>query len=231
MTIRRSLFPFFSSPHKPVLRRFTRAAQRQTFNLAGYFNEIVIAGLLTAAFLAWVIYRWIWTPIWFNALPQTGVEVFDLLEFGSAVAILTLWAFIIWWRANNRPKAPSVSAIYTLDPYEFEAYVAELFRKKGYTVKQRGGAGDMGVDLEITRRNERKSAIVQCKRYRNTVGPNTVRELYGTFRHEKVNHAFLVTTAKISKGARSWAEGKPMTLIDGDALVVLAHKYDLKVPS
>ena len=227
---RRFRFPIFA-PSRLVLFRFTRAAKRQTFNLAGYFNELVIAGSLSATFLAWLIYRWIWAPIWFEALPQAGIEALDLFEFGAAATLIILWAFVIWWRVSNRPKAPSVATIYDLSPYEFEAYVAELFKQKGYRVKRRGGAGDMGVDLELTRRNGRRRAIVQCKRYRNTVGPNTVRELYGTFRHEKVSHAFLVTTAKISKGAREWAKGKPLTLIDGDTLVQLANKYSLKVPS
>ena len=46
-----------------------------------------------------------------------------------------------------------------------------------------------------------------------------MRELYGTLIHEKVAHAFLVTTADISDAAREWARGKPMTLIDGKMLV------------
>lgn len=228
MTIKRHAFAHYV-PSKPVLFKYTRAAKRQTFNVAKYFNELVIAGSLTALFLAWVVYRWLWLPPWFQTLPRAGVEAFDLFEFGATATLIILWGFVGYWRYNNRPKAPSVQTIYQLSPYEFEAYVGELFRKKGYKVKQRGGAGDMGVDLEIERRDGQKQAIVQCKRYRNTVGPDTVRELYGTFRHEEVSHAFLVTTARISKSAREWAKGKPLTLIDGDLLVELASKYDLKV--
>jgi restriction system protein len=73
----------------------------------------------------------------------------------------------------------------------------------------------------VTNREGRK-AIVQCKRYRNQVGPDIVRELYGTLVHEGASHAFLVTTASISQAAQVWAHGKPMTLIDGDELVHLA---------
>jgi hypothetical protein len=40
--------------------------------------------------------------------------------------------------------------------------------------------------------------------------------------HERVHHAFLVTTADISDAARQWAKHKPMTLIDGATLVSIA---------
>ena len=65
-------------------------------------------------------------------------------------------------------------------------------------------------------------AIVQCKRYQNTVGAELVRELYGTLMHEKALHAFLITTADISSAAREWAQGKPITLIDGATLMAIA---------
>ena len=41
--------------------------------------------------------------------------------------------------------------------------------------------------------------------------------------HEGVHHAILVTTADISQAARDWARSKPMTLIDGQALVQIAE--------
>jgi restriction system protein len=101
--------------------------------------------------------------------------------------------------------------------------VAQLFRKKGYKVALRGGSGDKGVDLELQQAGGRR-AIVQCKRYRRPVGPEVVRELFGTLVHERVSHAFLVTTADISNSARDWAQGKPMTLIDGNLLAQVSDK-------
>ena len=90
----------------------------------------------------------------------------------------------------------------------------------------RGRAGDLGVDLALTRRDGRR-AIVQCKRYRHAIGPEIVRELFGTMVHELAAHGFLVTTATISDAARSWAADKPITLIDGATLAGLTD--DLQV--
>jgi restriction system protein len=89
----------------------------------------------------------------------------------------------------------------------------------------RGRSGDHGVDLELSGAGGRR-AIVQCKRYRDTVGEEVVRGLFGTMLHETAHHAFLVTTADISEAARSWAAGKPMTLIDGTTLVEIAAAID-----
>jgi restriction system protein len=79
------------------------------------------------------------------------------------------------------------------------------------------------VDLELIAPDGRH-AIVQCKRYLSTVGEETVRELYGTLLHEQGAHAFLVTTADISAAARQWAEGKPMTLVDGRTLARIVNR-------
>jgi restriction system protein len=102
--------------------------------------------------------------------------------------------------------------------------------KKGTKCHCAVGSGDLGVDLVITSTGG-KRAIAQCKRYRSTIGPDIVRELYGTLMHEGVSHAFLVTTAEISDAAREWARGKPMTLIDGPTLVQIATSLRLKPTS
>lgn len=108
--------------------------------------------------------------------------------------------------------------IKNLDPYHFEELVAELYRAEGYRVRRVGQSGDHGVDVEVyTPKGERW--IVQCKRYRDTVGEQTVRELYGVFHHERAQRAILVTSAETTLAAETWARGKPIDLIDGPTLM------------
>jgi hypothetical protein len=186
------------------------------------------AGGLTAVFISWIFYRLLFRPIWLAQLPATWSELLALSETAWAFTLSFLWAamgwrFLIAPARRLPPPLPalSVADLYALSPAEFEQYVGQLFRRKGYQVKWRGRSGDHGVDLEVTHPGG-KRAIVQCKRYQNTVGPEVVRELYGTFIHERAAHAFLVTTADISTAARAWARGKPMTLIDGPTLTAIA---------
>ena len=181
------------------------------------------AMLLLAALvlIAWLIFRHGLRPAWLQAAPQFATELLDLLEGAAAVTLAMLAVIAGWQHRRQRPQQLSIESLYALSPSDFEKYVASLFRSKGYRVKVRGRSGDHGVDLEIVRPDQRR-AIVQCKRYRNTIGPDVVRELLGTMIHEQVHHGFLVTTAGISNAAREWAQNKPITLIDGASLVQLA---------
>lgn len=195
-----------------------------------FIGGMIFIIALTLWNIGWLIYHWLVRPDWLQSLPPLLDEGIALWEFGGTAALAMVWAGLGWryWRRRrqNRPVIPiapvEVADLYALSPKAFEQYVGQLFRQKGYQVKLRGGAGDNGVDLELTGRFGKK-AIVQCKRYQNTVGPDTVRELYGTLIHERAAHAFLVTTAEISDAAREWARGKPMTLIDGRTLVLIAE--------
>lgn len=186
----------------------------------------LLAAVLTLLTLFWLFYRAVVQPAWIGRLPDPAYELLRLVETANAITLALLWAVLGWrrWqrqRSTPLPPVVSVNDLYALSPGAFERYVGGLFRRKGYKVKLRGRSGDLGVDLEITRRDGRR-AIVQCKRYRHTVGAEIVRELFGTLIHERVSHGFLVTTADISDAAREWAANKPLTLIDGDLLVQIA---------
>lgn len=180
--------------------------------------------ILTAVYLLWLFVRVISQPPWLMQLPPPLLELLRLAEIAGFVTLVLMWG-LLWWPGQQQPVTAvtplNLEQLYALQPYEFEQYVAELFRQRGYQVKLHGRRGDNGVDLRLTQPNG-KEAIVQCKRYRKSVGPDVVRELYGTLMHERVAHAFLVTTADISEAARAWTQGKPMTLIDGRSLAHLA---------
>lgn len=187
----------------------------------GFSASALLLGLAAVLLTAWLLYRHVLQPPWAAALPAVLGDALTLLEGAAAVTLLVLAGLLAWQRLRAPRQALTVDDLYALSPAAFERYVAGLFRRRGYKVRVRGGSGDHGVDLELSRGDGRR-AIVQCKRYRNTIGPDVVRELLGTMIHEQVQHAFLVTTADISPSAREWAQTKPMTLIDGKALVALA---------
>lgn len=192
-----------------------------------YRVGLAIIGCLTVGWLGWLVYRWLADPGWLAQLPDLLIELVLLAETAGGFTLAFLWGGLgyHYWRRTRQwgTALPPMTReeLYALSPKAFERYVAGLFRQKGYRVVVRGRSGDLGVDLELTDGGGRR-AIVQCKRYRDTVGAEVVRELYGTLIHEQVAHAFLVTTADVSEAAREWAQGKPMTLVDGLLLVEIA---------
>lgn len=107
---------------------------------------------------------------------------------------------------------------------EFEQLVGETFRHLDYQVRETGGGGaDGGADLILTKKARR--SVVQCKHYkRRSVGVPIVREIVGVAIHEKAQGAFVVTTGSFTKAAQTYALGKPLTLIDGPALLQLIER-------
>ncbi|BAL98313.1 MULTISPECIES: restriction endonuclease [Caldilinea] len=146
------------------------------------------------------------------------------IVLGVAVGIGWYQALTQKRHVGNRWKALSQEQLMALTPSEFEDYVAErLFVRRGFQVLNVRDTKDGGVDVLVTDSLGQK-AIVQCKRYRNTVGAGIVRELYGTMIHEGATYGYLVTSGPISEEARRWAAGKPIQLIDGYQLAELSKK-------
>jgi restriction system protein len=218
---------FFSATKRPSSATLSARQSRQ-LRARRLWWSLGAASVLLAL---WLLWRYGFAAAAFNSFPRSLVESVNLLTFSALTTLVLLWT-IAWsqrdWVRGHGRVLTQVSQLLALSPSEFEQFAAALFRARGYEVTIRGRSGDLGVDLEIVNRTGRR-AIAQCKRYRATVGPDVVRELYGTMIHERVAHAFLVTTAEISDNAREWAAGKPLTLIDGATLSELANNARLVV--
>lgn len=102
---------------------------------------------------------------------------------------------------------------------EFEMLVEEMFRRKGFTVIERGGSGpDGGVDLEL--RLSKDKYFVQCKQWKSQkVGVAIVRELYGVMAAEGAVAGFVVASGNFTEDARSFAEGRAIELVATDQLL------------
>lgn len=96
-----------------------------------------------------------------------------------------------------------------------EELVADVYRAKGHRARRTGTVGDHGVDIVVNAKNGEKW-VVQCKRWRGTVGERVIREFYGTMLHEKADKGAIVTTDFFTPQARDWAKGKPIFLYDGE---------------
>lgn len=121
----------------------------------------------------------------------------DLKQFGDSAVkqIYTTFAFVLQYllpsafifrsimsvfarrkRANLFTRATASSdAINRMTWRDFELLVAEYFRRRGFSVKELGGAGpDGGVDLIVSAGTDRY--VVQCKKWKaRQVGVAAVR--------------------------------------------------------
>ncbi|MEI8313154.1 MAG: restriction endonuclease [Verrucomicrobiota bacterium] len=121
----------------------------------------------------------------------------------------------------------------TCDEWEFEHALGVLYERMGYSVEVTKATGDGGIDLNIFKRasfwsRRRRHYIVQAKHWESSVGEPEIRDLYGTLMHVGGDGAILVTSSYFSKKAIAFADGKPIELIDGDALAVLIKRFRLE---
>jgi restriction system protein len=115
----------------------------------------------------------------------------------------------------------SLHSIRALSWQEFEWLVSEAYRRKGYSVVERGGnAPDGGVDIEL--RKDGRKTIVQCKRWNAfKVNVSMVREAYGVMVAEGAEECIFVASGRYTRDAKLFAKGKPIQLIEGQDLLEL----------
>jgi len=115
----------------------------------------------------------------------------------------------------------SGNALRRMSWQDFELLVGEAFRMKGYSVIETGGGGaDGGIDLVLKKNGE--VFLVQCKQWRAfKVSVNIVRELFGVMAAQGATGGFVVTSGIFTNDACSFAKGRNIELIDGDALTLM----------
>ncbi|MBF8171902.1 restriction endonuclease [Streptomyces olivaceus] len=120
--------------------------------------------------------------------------------------------------------------LYEMDPIAFEGLVAQLFEAMGMRAVTTQRSDDGGVDVHALDPTPIRGGqiVVQVKRYRNTVPPTAVRDLFGTVQNAGANKGVLVTTSGFGPGSHTFAKGKPLELIAGSELVDLLRRHGLR---
>lgn len=119
------------------------------------------------------------------------------------------------------------SDINSLSGIDFENLCEKLIQNMGFKTKTTKASGDGGIDLIAYNNQPLLSGkyIIQCKRYTGSVGEPIIRDLYGVVTSERANKGILMTTGYFTKSAITFADGKPLELIDGIKLKELLNKY------
>lgn len=161
-----------------------------------------------------------------NPFAPLFAPVFTLLGIAGA-GLFVLGAAVSFVAARRKrhllDRQTGLDSIRALSWREFEELVAEAYRRDGYRVLENEGAGpDGGVDIRLRRSGALH--LVQCKNWRSRrVGVRVVREVYGVLAAEHAEHAVIVCSGDFTEDARRFAAGKPIRLVDGDALLALVQ--------
>jgi len=125
---------------------------------------------------------------------------------------------------NNPPREKSfhynvkhVEDLQNLPPYQFEHFCATLIKNFGFTdVAVTPQSNDKGVDIFAKKDGE--VYVVQCKRYKGTVGSPEIQQFIGAMVSSHATKGIFITTGWFTRAAIKIANGQPITLIDGDRL-------------
>ncbi|MEV6974555.1 restriction endonuclease [Kitasatospora sp. NPDC093806] len=131
-------------------------------------------------------------------------------------------------RGRMAKRVRELQLLLEMDPVEFEGLIARLMEAMGMKVELTARSRDGGVDVRGIDTDPFRggNVIVQVKRYRDTVTPSAVRDLYGTLQHDQAaTKAVLVTTSKFGPSSHQFVSGKPITLINGAELVGLLKHH------
>jgi len=128
----------------------------------------------------------------------------------------------------------SSTNLASMDWEDFEHLIREIFASEfssnGGEVKVTRASRDGGVDAIAFDPDPIRGGkiVIQAKRYTNTVGVSSVRDLYGTVMNEGATKGILVTTADYGSDSYEFAKGKPLTLLNGSELLYLLQKHGHK---
>ena len=120
------------------------------------------------------------------------------------------------------------SNVCSMTAVAFKEFTVSLFREMGYTVEITPGTSDNGIDLLLRKNNQ--LIAVQCKRWNTPVGEPIVRDFYSALMSSGAQSGYVVTTSTFTSHAYSFAQGKPIQLVDLEALVDLATRRGSKAP-
>jgi restriction system protein len=159
----------------------------------GWWGAIFTLGGIFGVFPLWT---WV-----FNVKPEQTFEHMKFKQYKDQLSY-----FEHWQRKRDKNHWNNMTG------HAFEKAVANLFRDIGFAAQVSKQGGDGGVDI-ILQKADRRIAV-QCKRYKSSVGPHVIRDLWGTMHHLGYDEGCIVTTTGFTKGVTEFAKERGIFLID-----------------
>ncbi|MBD8038257.1 restriction endonuclease [Solibacillus sp. A46] len=162
-------------------------------------------------------------PLFFIVLAAAvGFNVTKTLE-GMGIGIITYFVlyigFIIWLKTRKirKLRKSGIREVDQMSGEDFEKFLGELFKRRGFKVRYTATSGDYGADLIL--KDGKDIIAVQAKRYSSTVGVKAVQEIIGAVKMYEATEAWVVTNSHFTRQAEKLADINDVYLIDRDELI------------
>ena len=152
-----------------------------------------------------------------------------LLPFKSIIYIFKL----IFGGINNKKrikelKNTDIYKIDSLNGFEFERFVGEIFKAYGFKTRVTQKSGDYGADI-IAYKNGRSYAVQTKMYFSHTVGNKAVQEAYTAKSYYNTDVAVVFCNSNFSKNAIITAENLNVVLIGREDMInIISKGFDIK---
>ncbi len=163
-----------------------------------------------------------------------GPQVFNSLvfvgQYGLPLMLLVGAAMSAYGRSlrgalsDPTTMGPDRGGLGNMSWQQFEFMVSEAFRRRGYSVAEKGRGGTIGIfDLVLKKQGE--TYLVHCKQWRAIkVGVGALHELHEAMAARGAKGGFAVTSGVFTDEARAFAKIRNIELMDGKVLRGLVRK-------
>ncbi len=141
-----------------------------------------------------------------------------------------------WVKKTEIPKLKGIKLgldknFQNISSYDFEKFIAKLFKAMGYETRVTQASNDYGID--VIAKKEHETIAIQCKRYRpgNSIGNNDIQKLLGAMQHRNIqaNHSIIITTSHFTVQAKEQAKECAIELWDNQLLKKMVKKYLMEI--
>ena len=147
------------------------------------------------------------------------IESFKGIGVGMGAYVALLLGFNVWLRTrqSSRLRKAGIAQVDQMTGEEFERFLGELFKRRGFKVSYTATSGDYGADLIL--KDGKEIIAVQAKRYSSSVGVKAVQEIIGAVKMYNATEAWVVTNSYYTKQAVKLASINDVYLIDRKELI------------
>lgn len=148
-------------------------------------------------------------------------ETLEGIGIGIVLYFVLIIAFKIWLKSRKTAKLrrSGIRDVDHMSGEDFERFLGELFKRRGFKVSYTATSGDYGADLIL--KDGEDVIAVQAKRYSSTVGVKAVQEIIGAVKMYNATEAWVVTNSHFTRQAEKLADINDVYLIDREELIDL----------
>lgn len=125
-------------------------------------------------------------------------------------------------------QSVDVPTLQSMDPYDFEHFIADLWQERGYKCYVRSESNDQAIDIIARKRGiGGKTVAIQVKRHGddNDLGSPDIQQYHGMAAQVGADESVVVTTGSYTGPARDVADKLGVRLINGRELVTLVRQH------